>query len=43
MDKKKQVYNAEVMALPPCDWYWRYPSPDPDWRNKSNQPLQIRP
>ena len=39
MDKKKHVYNTEVMALPPLRLVLGdIPSPDPDRRNKSNQP-----
>ena len=35
MDKKKHVYNTEVMALPPLRLVLGdIPSPDPDRRNK---------
>ena len=38
MDKKKLVYNTDVMALPPLRLViGDIPSPDPDWRSKSNQ------
>ena len=38
MDKKKHIYNAEVMALPPLRFVLGdIPSPDPDCRKKSNQ------
>ena len=40
MDKKKQIYNSEVMALPPLRFVLGdIPSPDPDYRKKSNQPV----
>ena len=38
MDEKKRVYDADVMALPPLRLViGDIPSPDPDWRNRSNQ------
>jgi hypothetical protein len=38
MDEKKRVYDADVMALPPLRLVLGdIPSPDPDWRNKSNK------
>ena len=41
MDKKKHVYDVEVMALPPLRLViGDIPSPDPDWQNKSNQQLR---
>jgi hypothetical protein len=43
MDKKKQIYNAEVMALPPLRLVLgEIPTPDPDWRKKSNQQAHKR-
>ena len=51
MDKKKQVYNVEVMALPPLRLViGDIPSPDPDWHtstygtgasNQANQKTRI--
>jgi hypothetical protein len=41
MDKGKRVYEAEVMALPPLRLViGDIPSPDPDKRNRQNQPMQ---
>jgi hypothetical protein len=38
MDKKKHVYDSEVMALPPLRLVLGdVPSPDPDRSNKSDQ------
>jgi hypothetical protein len=38
MDKKKHVYNLDVMALPPLRLViGDIPSPDPDRRNKTDQ------
>jgi hypothetical protein len=41
MDKKKHVYDSEVMALPPLRLVLGdIPSPDPEWRAKSGQPMR---
>jgi hypothetical protein len=41
MDKKKHVYNLDVMALPPLRLViGDIPSPDPDRRNKSDQQMR---
>ena len=40
MDKKKHVYESEVMALPPLRLVLGdIPSPDPERRTMSGQPL----
>ena len=40
-NKKKLVYDSEVMALPPLRLViGDIPIPDPDRRNLSNQPLR---
>ena len=41
MDKKKHVYESEVMALPPLRLVLGdIPSPDPERRTLSGQPLR---
>jgi len=41
MDKKKRVYESEVMGLPPLRLVLGdIPSPDPDRQAKSGQPVR---
>jgi hypothetical protein len=41
MDKQKHVYESEVMGLPPLRLVLGdIPSPDPELRTKSGQPLR---